>query len=114
MLIFNPLWKIQNSTRLSALPREMCYLEVIGSVPTLTTYYAANISFKISHTQVHIVTCAICRASVARSDTDVVRLPRPSSSSTGNCSSVRLNWAEKKSREWLQNHHEAASSKSEP
>lgn len=51
-----------------------------------------------SHTKVHIVTCAICRASVARSDTDVVRLPRPSSSSTANCSSVRLNWAEKKNK----------------
>lgn len=33
---------------------------------------------------------------MARSDTEVVKLPRPSSSSTGNCSSVRLNC--KKSR----------------
>ena len=50
----------------------------------------------VTEAHIHMLTCAMCRASVARSDTDVVRLPRPSSSSTGNCSSVRLNWMETK------------------
>lgn len=36
-----PSVEIENSTRLSALPTEMCYLEVTGSVPTLIAYYAS-------------------------------------------------------------------------
>lgn len=107
------LWRLREAIQFAASlwwgqPPRVC--EVVGSIPTwhsdmlsscrlvsclgrfLSTKGALRYALRFRLRPFRaLLTCATCRASVVRSEAEVVKLPRPSSSSTGNCSSVRLN-----------------------